>query len=321
MPLDPVARKLLDTFASAGLPPMHTLPAATAREMSRAGQANVPPGPDVAHVENRTVPGPAGEIPVRVYRPGDRPDLPVLVWYHGGGWVIGDLESIDATCRRLCLLAEAAVVSVDYRLAPEHPAPAAAEDAYAALQWVAAHAAELGGDPARVAVGGESAGGNLAAVVSLLARDRGGPAIAHQVLVYPVTDCAMDTASYAENREYLLTPELMTWFWDQYAPRGIDRAAPIISPLRAADLSGLPSAHVLTAEFDPLRDEGRAYADRLRAAGVPVRYENYDGQIHTFFTSAHVFDAGARAVAAVAEQLRTVFAAGETPGAGAAPAP
>ncbi|MBM3140285.1 MAG: alpha/beta hydrolase [Chloroflexi bacterium] len=304
MPLDPKAQQFLDVLAAA--PPMHTLSAPEARAMSTARRDAIPPGPDVHRVEDRKIPG-AGEIPVRIYWPSAERGLPVLVWYHGGGWVIGDLEGADPTCRRIALQAACIVVSVDYRLAPEHPAPAAYEDAYAAAAWVAANAASLGGDPARVAVGGDSAGGNLSASVTLMARDRGGPRLVHQLLVYPVTDHAMDTPSYRENGAYLLTPELMKWFWDAYAPAGVDRAHAYISPLRAPDLAGLPPAHLITAEFDPLRDEGRAYAGRLAAAGVPTSHETYAGQIHAFFTAPHFFDAGERAITDASAALRAAF--------------
>jgi acetyl esterase len=308
MALDPKAQQFLDVMAAAGLPPLHTLPAPAAREQSKRGRASIPPGPDVERVEDRTLPGPAGPIPVRIYWPSAEHHLPLLVWYHGGGWVIGDIEGSDPTARRLATRAGCVVISVDYRLAPEHPAPAAAEDAYAAAAWAAEHAADIGADPQRIAVGGDSAGGNLAAVVSLMARDRGGPSLAHQLLVYPVTDCTMDTPSYAENTAYLLTPEMMGWFWNCYAPEGVDRADPYISPLRAPDVSGLPPAHIITAEHDPLRDEADAYAERLRAAGVPVRYECYAGQIHGFFGAAHFFPEGDRATTEAAEELTRAFA-------------
>jgi acetyl esterase len=308
--LDPKARQFLDTMAAAGLPPLHTLPAPAAREQSKRGRVNIPPGPEVHRVEDRSIRGPDGEIPVRIYWPSADADLPLLVWYHGGGWVIGDLEGADPTCRRLATRAGCVVLSVDYRLAPEHPAPAAYEDSYAAAVWASEHARELGADPERIAVGGDSAGGNLAAAVSLMAKDRGGPALVHQLLVYPVTDCAMDTASYAENSEYLLTPPMMAWFWDAYCPAGVERENPYVSPLRAQDLSGLPPAHVITAEHDPLCDEGEAYADRLREAGVPVRYECYAGQIHGFFGAAHFFPEGDRATSEAAQELKRAFGVG-----------
>jgi acetyl esterase len=219
-----------------------------------------------------------------VYQPeGDAP-LPVLVFFHGGGWVIGDVESYDATCRQLANTSGCVLVSVEYRRAPEHKYPAAADDAYAATVYVAAHADEFGGDASRLAVGGDSAGGNLAAVVAQMARDRGGPAIAFQLMVYPVTDYSFETASYSENAEgYLLTTEAMRWFWGHYLSTADDGKQPYASPLRAADLRNLPPAHIVTAEFDPLRDEGEAYAAALAKAGVKATFHRYDGMIHGFF--------------------------------------
>jgi acetyl esterase len=264
----------------------------------------------VAAVKDLEVPGPAGQVPVRVYRPSEQPDLPVLVYFHGGGWAICSIETHDVTCRELANGAGCVVVSVGYRLAPEHRFPAAPEDCYAALGWAARHAASLGGDPGRIAVGGDSAGGNLAAVVALLARERGGPRLRHQLLVYPVTDHAFDTSSYRENAEGpLLTQEMMRGFWDLYLAREEDGRHPHASPLRAQDLSGLPPAHVITAEYDPLRDEGEAYARRLAAAGVPVVQRRYDGMIHGFFGFTAMIDRAGEAVAEAARELRRAFEA------------
>jgi acetyl esterase/lipase len=285
MPLDPVARAFLDQLEAMGAPPLETMTPADARTLTATlFGMEAGPAPDVATAE-RTVPGPAGPIPIRVYTPRGTAPFPGLVYLHGGGWVIGSLETHDVPCRMLAERANAVVVAVDYRLAPEHPFPAAPEDAYAATAWVAAHAAELAVDPGRLAVGGDSAGGNLSAVVSLMARDRGGPRLAHQLLVYPVTDARCDTASYRENGEgYFLTTGGMRWFWGHYVPSAGDREQPYASPLRAPDLRGLPPALVLTAEFDPLRDEAEAYAARLREAGVPVRVVRYPGMIHGFIS-------------------------------------
>jgi acetyl esterase len=205
------------------------------------------------------------------------------VWYHGGGFVIGDLESADRTCRKLAIGTGALVVSVDYRLAPEHPFPAGPDDCFAALRWIVDNAASLGGDSSRLAVGGDSAGGNLAAVVALQARDQG-VALRHQLLVYPVTDCTMSSTSYDENAEgYLLTRDSMDWFVVHYLSAGADAKDPRVSPLYADDLRGVAPALVITAEFDPLRDEGEAYAERLRDAGVEVETRRFDGQVHGFF--------------------------------------
>jgi acetyl esterase len=317
MALDPAARQMLDQLAAMGAPPTHTL----TPEQVRASRIPQPPGPEVHRVEDMEIPGPEGPIPVRIYWPGEETGLPLLVWYHGGGWTIGNLDAADATARRLCTLAGCIVVSVDYRLAPEDPHPAAVDDAYAAVVWAAQNASRLGGDAERIAVGGDSAGGNLAAVVCHLVRDRGGPALRHQLLVYPVIDCAMDTQSYRENDRYLLTPELMAWFFDHYCPEDVDREHAAISPIRAADLSGLPPAHVITAEYDPLRDEGAAYAEALEAAGVPVQYECYEGQIHTFFTAAHFFPVGMKAVEAAAQELKRALEPSDAGTANGSPRP
>ncbi len=282
MALDPAIKAVLDAMAAAGGPALDALPPAEARKVFD----NMPlprKQIEIASVEDRTIPGPAGEIPVRVYQPHGGGVKPVLVYLHGGGWVIGSLDSYDATCRELAQGAGCVVVSVDYRLAPEHRYPAAPNDCFAALQWVAANAASLGADPKRLAVGGDSAGGNLSAVVALMARDKGGPAIRFQLLIYPVTDADFTTASYAQNANgYLLTTSAMKWFWAHYIPDEAKRREPYASPLRAKDLAGLPPAWVCTAEFDPLRDEGEAYAKRLQQAGVSTAFQRYDGLIHGF---------------------------------------
>ena len=267
MPLDPNVKSMLDDMAAQEAPAFHEVSPEAARVMVREmGMAGEPE--PVEAVADRTIPGPGGDIPIRVYTPkGDTP-LPVLVYFHGGGWVICDLETHDGVCRALTNAAGCIVVSVDYRLAPEHKFPAAADDAFAATEWVAANAASFGGDPGRVAVAGDSAGGNLAAVVAQIARARG-PKLAFQLLVYPVTDHDFDTASYSENAEgYFNTRDMMKWFWTNYLPSSSDGADPRASPLRLDDLSGLPAALIITAEFDPLKDEGEAYAARLADAGV-----------------------------------------------------
>ena len=266
------------------------------------------PRPDVAAVKDLEIPGPAGGIPVRVYRPSERSDLPVLVYLHGGGWAICSLETHDASCRQLANDAGCMVVSVDYRLAPEHRFPAAPEDCYAALTWTAENAASLGGDARRLAIGGDSAGGNLSAVVSLMARDRKGPRLCHQLLVYPVTDHAFDTDSYRENADApILTREIMQGFWGHYLGRPEDGRHPYASPLRAEDLSGLPPAHVITAEYDPLRDEGEAYARRLSAAGVPVVQRRFEGMVHGFFGFGELIDDAREAVDDATRELRRAF--------------
>jgi acetyl esterase len=247
---------------------------------------------------------------VRIYIPAGCGPFPVLVWFHGGGWVVGDLETADGTARRLTAQAGCVVVSVDYRLAPEARFPAAPEDCYAAAQWVAGNAESINADPGRIAVGGDSSGGNLAAVVSLMARDRGGPSLAFQLLVYPVTARDFDTGSYQQNGEgFALTTDAMKWYWDLYLRDDADASDQHAAPLLAKDLSGLPPALVITAEFDPLRDEGEAYARRLQAAGVTATQSRYDGMIHGFFGMPAFLDQGRRAVAEASAALKVAFSA------------
>lgn len=284
MPLDPQARAVLEQMAAAGIQPPHTLSVAAARQalIERRRLTAGAPEP-IAHVADRSIPGPGGPLPIRIYRPAAAAPLPTLVYFHGGGWVLGSIETHDGICRALANAGACQVVSVEYRLAPEHRFPAAVEDAYAASAWVAANAAELGAAPDRIAVGGDSAGGNLAAAVCLMARDRGGPRLAFQLLLYPVTSFAFDTPSYLENAEgYMLTRADMRWFWQHYLPDEAAGRSPYASPLQAENLRGLPPALVVTAEFDPLRDEGEAYAARLQAAGVPATLRRYEGLIHGF---------------------------------------
>jgi acetyl esterase len=305
MPLDPQAKALLDQMVSMGTPPLQAMSVPEARAFVDSLRALAGDVEAVAHVEDRSVPGPAGDIPVRLYRPAENGPLPLLVYLHGGGWVIGGLEVYDGLCRSLANAAGCAVLAVDYRLAPEHKFPAPVDDCYAATSWAVANAAALGADGARVAIGGDSAGGNLTAVVAQLARDRKGPTFRFQLLVYPATDVAYDTPSYRENATgYFLELDAMRWFYDHYLRSDADRADPRASPLRAADLHGLPPALVITAEFDPLRDEGEAYAARLREADVPVTLTRYHGMIHGFFGMAPLLDQGKHAVAEAAAALR-----------------
>jgi acetyl esterase len=305
MPLDPVARTLIDAMEQV-FPRVENMEAADARAMAKAMPPTVDEPEAVAVVQDRTIPGPDGDVPVRVYRPVEGGDpLPVVVFFHGGGWVICDLDSHDGTCRALANGVDAVVVSVDYRLAPEHKLPCAAEDAYAATQWVADHAEELGADASRLAVAGDSAGGNLAAAVALMARDRGGPAIVFQVLIYPVTDFSFDTVSYRDNAEgYFLHRASMEWYWRQYLDDDADGANPYASPLRVDDARGLPPGIVLTAEFDPLRDEGEAYGRKLAAAGVPFEVRRYDGVFHGFFSMVAFLDGAKQATADAHAALR-----------------
>jgi acetyl esterase len=283
MPLHPAAESLVKLLDDSGV---GFYPDSTPESM-RAAMETATRGitPHAVHgVEDREIPGPAGSIPARVYRPSaDRP-LPVLVWFHGGGWVTGSLETHDHLCRLLCDDAGVIVVSIEYRLAPETKFPGAADDCVAAWAWVSEHAAELGGDQSKVALGGDSAGGNLAAVVALVAREQGMTVPALQLLVYPVTDHEFDSASMVDNAKgYFLETEEMRWFFDHYASAPEDFADWRMSPLRAPELAGLPAAVVITAEYDPLRDQGEAYAQRLRDANVPTQALRGDGLFHGFF--------------------------------------
>jgi acetyl esterase len=309
MSLDPQARAVLDQMAAIGGPPINELSVSDARKQA-ADMAVMQGAPEVvAKIEDRKLPSPAGDIRARLYTAAGKGPLPVFVYFHGGGWVIGNIETSDVLCRELCNAAECIVTSVDYRLAPEHPFPAAVEDAYHAALWAAANAASFGGDPSRIAIGGDSAGGNLAAVVAQIARDRGQPALKFQLLIYPATDAACDTPSYSENADgYLLTKDAMQWFWNHYMGSDADRSNPRLSPLRASNLVGLPAALVITAELDPLRDEGERYAKRLQAAGVPAQLTRYDGMMHGFFAMAARIDQGRKAVQQAAAALRTAFA-------------
>ena len=312
MPVHTQIQQVIDALAASELGPVHALTPTEARvQYERMVKARgIAPTP-VGAVEERAIPGAAGDLPVRIYRPDvDAPDLPTLVYYHGGGHVIGNLDTHDAVARNLCNGAGCVVVSVDYRLAPEHRFPAAAEDAFAAVQWCAAHGEAIGIDPLRMAVGGDSAGGNLAAVAALMARDAGGPVIRLQVLVYPVTDYACDTASYRTYAQGygMLEARSMHWFRDHYLRGEADRHDWRAAPLRAGDLAGLPPALLLTAQCDVLHDEGEAYAHRLRAAGVDVEYRDCEGMIHGFFTMAPMVDGAVQAQALVCRALRGAFA-------------
>jgi len=309
MALDPQARAVFDRLAAMGGPPINEMTVSDARQNSVDMAAMQGAPEEVAKVEDRTLPGPAGDIRVRIYTPAAEGLLPVLVFFHGGGWVIGNIEMVDGLCRSLANASGCIVVSVDYRLAPEHPFPAAVDDAYCATSWVAANAAGFGGDPWRIAVGGDSAGGNLAAVVAQMARDRGRPELKFQLLVYPATDAACDTPSCGENADgYFLTRDAMLWFRNHYLPSEDDRSNPYASPLRAGDFRGLPAALVITAEYDPLRDEGEQYAARLHDAGVPVQLTRYEGMIHGFFAMGAVIDQGRKAIEQAAAALRGALA-------------
>jgi acetyl esterase len=306
MSVDPEVAQFLEDLRKLGAPPLSSLSPTEARAGMAADAADLGPGEAVAAKVDRTVPGPAGPIPVRIYTPLGPNVRGLYVYYHGGGWVIGDVETHDAYCCSVANAAGCRVLSVDYRLAPEHKFPAAPDDCYVATAWAFENVRQLcGGAVEPIAVGGDSAGGNLAAVVSLMARDRGSFRPALQVLIYPVANHAFDTASYHENAEgYLLTRADMHWFWDCYLAHPADGRNPYASPLRAEDLAGLPPALVLTAGYDPLRDEGEAYAARLRAAGVPVKLVAYPGMIHAFIRRTRQFTQARAALAEVAAALR-----------------
>jgi len=283
--LAPDVEVMLDLMATLDVPRLESMPAPDARAFLTAMNAANPPGPEVGEVVDGTLPGAAGDLEYRLYRPATAGPHPLVVFFHGGGWVLGDAVSNDAFCRDLCVKSQTIVVSVNYRHAPEDRFPAAAEDAVAATRWLAEHAEQLGAAPGPLVVAGWSAGGNLAAVVAQAARDAGGPPIAGQLLICPVTDASREWPSMVENAEgYFLTAPLMTWFLDHYVDPA-DRSDPRVSPLLADSLAGLPPACVVTAEFDPLRDEGNAYASALAEAGVPVDHIQAAGQIHTSFTA------------------------------------
>ena len=312
MPLDPQAQAVIDAVNDLGLPAVWEVTPEQARINAAARPR--PVGPEVAAVEDRSILGPDGDLPVRIYTPEGTGPFPILAWYHGGGWVIGDLESADPTARNLCKGAGCVVVSVDYRLAPETKFPGPAEDCYAATVWAAENASSLGADGSRIAVGGDSAGGNLAAAVSLMAADRGGPSIVHQLLVYPVTERNYQTVSYEDNAEgFLLARDAMRFYWDAYLDDEADATNPYAAPMAAGNLAGQPSALVITAEFDPLRDEGEAYGRRLQEAGVATTISRYDGMIHGFFGMVGIMDKSGQVMEEATSALRAVFADASVP--------
>ncbi len=306
MPVDPQVQEFLDQIAALGLPPHYEVGAVQARENAKLRPRAV--GPEVGAVEDRTVPGGDVDVPVRVYWPeGDGP-FPMLVWIHGGGMVVGTIETCDAACRRLCLGASCVVISPGYRLAPEHPFPAAPEDCYAVVAWASGNAESLKGDASRLAVGGESAGGNLAAAVALMSRDRGGPSLVHQSIINPMLDLDFDTESYLRNAEgYFLTRRTMIWYWEQYLQSAEDKDNPYALPLRAGDLSGLPPALLLAGEYDPLLSETEAYAARLLAAGVPATFTHYPGASHNFYNMPPSVDVAVRAMGEIIDAVKAAF--------------
>ncbi|WP_011297702.1 alpha/beta hydrolase [Cupriavidus necator] len=314
MPLDPQARAMLDAMAAMPSPDFTTLRAADYRAAVAAMPAFAP-GDSVAAQQDLTIDGAAGPLPARLYRPDDSAGPPLIVYFHGGGFVLCGLDSHDNICRSLARRSGALVLSVDYRLAPEARFPAAADDAVAAVRWAAGHAAELGVDPARLAVAGDSAGGNLAAVVCQQLRGSG-IALKHQLLLYPYLDCtdaAADSASYRACAEgYFLSARELDWCRAQYLANP-DAAADVrASPLHQRDLQGLPAATIITAEFDPLRDQGEAYGEALRGAGGAATVRRWPGQFHGFMSMQGVLDAASHALDAAAASLRQAFAASGT---------
>ncbi|TNF90690.1 MAG: alpha/beta hydrolase [Gammaproteobacteria bacterium] len=302
MPLAPEYEAMFAALAAEPGPKISELSPAEGREMYRIMRA-VNPELSIGSVEDRHIDTEAGSIPIRIYRPAEEGPLPIVMNFHGGGWVIGDLDTADSVCRSLSEAAGCIVISVDYRLAPEHVYPAAVEDAYAATCWAAANADALGGS-GKLAVTGESAGGNLATVVCQKARDEDGPHIDFQLLAYPVVDHDLSRPSYDENGEgYLLEKNTMVWFWDHYCPPA-RRSESAASPLLADSLADLPPAVILTAEYDPLRDEGKAYADALSAAGVPAKLICFDGLVHDFLATAALFQCSKAAFEQAVTELK-----------------
>ena len=301
---------MLELLGGLDLPPMDTMSPTDARAFSTAMSAERPPGPDVGEAVDGELPGAAGNLHYRLYRPATPGPHPLIAYFHGGGWVLGGHDSDDPFCRDLCVRSDAVVVSVDYRHAPEARFPAAVDDAFAAVRWIAANADAFGGVPGELVVAGWSAGANLAAVVCQLARDADGPRIVGQLLLTPVTDSDTSRSSYADNGDgYILTAALMRWFWDHYADPA-DRMDPRAAPLRATNLADLPPAVVVTCEFDPLRDEGTAYATALSAAGVSVRHIDARGHIHTSLTAVDMLPTGAAIRAEMGAALRSMFSVG-----------
>ena len=309
--------QVMDALASLGGKPIETLSPAEARKQPTPADAvkkvlktmGKPVDPEAGvSVKDSTVPGPIGNIPIHIYTPEGKGPFPVMVYYHGGGFVIADTKTYDASPRALAKAANAIMVAVDYHQAPEHKFPAAANDAYAAYTWVLEHAAEINGDPKRVAVGGESAGGNLATVVSMMARDKKGTLPVHQLLVYPVVDNDFNTASYQRNEQAKpLNKAMMQWFFKHYSSKEADGNNPYAVPMKATTLKGLPPATIIAAEIDPLLSEGKAYADRLKKDGVKVSYQEYTGVTHEFFGMGAVVPKAKEAEAFAAGELKKAF--------------
>jgi acetyl esterase len=309
MPLDPQVEAVVQRLNSAGEKPVEESTPAEARIAARDWLDLVGEAEHVAKTEHRFITGPTADLPIRIYTPeGDGP-FPGLVFFHGSGWTVSNIEIADAPHRALANRTGCVVVAVNYQKAPEHKFPIPFDDAYAATCWVAEHADELGIDAGRLGVGGDSAGGNLAAAVCLKARDDAAPALAYQLLVYPATDYRFDLPSYSENSEgYLLTTAGMRWFWAQYLADESDAANPLACPMRAADHTGLPPAIIITAEYDPLRDDGEAFAERLKASGVPVIARRYPGMVHGFLWMSGVVDRSRQLIDDIAHDLSALLA-------------
>jgi acetyl esterase len=309
MTLDPQAQAILDKAKAAGLPPVYLLPVSQARARMEEAFKNPDPPEDLHSVTELLIPGPIRGLVLRRYRPTAETGLGCFVFIHGGGWTVNSINTHDAVCRSLAKLANCIVLSVDHRMSPEFKYPAALNDTYAALQWALNNGSRHGWDERRIAIGGDSSGGTLATTAALLNRDRGGPQLAYQVLIYPVTDYYLPgTASYVENAVgYSLSRDFMIWFWQNYLPDNTDFNDPYLCPLRAGDLSDLPPALILTAEYDPLRDEGRSYAQTLSAAGVPVELWHHDTQMHGFIMQTRTIDKAREALEKIGSRLREVL--------------
>jgi acetyl esterase len=310
--LDPQVEEMLEMMEAENVPAIQALSTSGARALLRDlfirdNKAEILP--DDVSMEDMTIPGPESEIPIRIYRPDGEGPHPALLYIHGGGWVIGGLDEYDDVCAKLASHAGCVVVSVDYRLAPEHPFPAAVEDSYAAALWLGQHTDLLNADPDRLVIGGDSAGGNLTAATTLMIRDHGGPAFAHQLLIYPAVNSPELTQyeSYEENGEgYFLEYESMQWFYERYIQDPTETRNEYAFPILARDLSDLPPATVITGGFDPLRDEGIEYAERLEDAGVPVDHQHYEGMIHGFVNLSEEVDVGQEAIEHLADQVEAL---------------
>ena len=309
MPLDPQVKAMLDAAQELGLPPLHECSVEEARDRAvKMRPMDATPAP-VGQVANVSIPGPAGDLPIRIYSPEGKGPFPVLVYFHGGGYVVCNLDTHDQLCHELCNKSDAMIISVDYRLAPENKFPAAIDDCLAATRWLGENAEDLNGDASRIAVAGDSCGGTLATVTNIRIRDEGGPALCGQLLIYPITDYYdPPSQSYLDNADgYFLTRDGMKWFLDHYLSDPAEGHHPHVSPLRCSDVSGLAPAYVITAEFDQLRDEGDNYAQRLKEAGVDTVHKPYPGMIHGFYSQIGVLDRTEQAINESCDWLKRIF--------------